>query len=258
MFLAVPDNFPETSGFAKLISPTVFSSGRRRLLGRNSKPPEELNRKKCSSSSSSGDRSVAFHSPPISLTEPNRTGHLVVLRDRPKKKKKIKVGSAHLRGPQSITINLSGIYRICAEQQTKRKGYPSRVRRSVPEVAITFPAVHSHRERPRPEKDSCQSFSSNSCSRVPRLRLMGWARVVKSRRHASLPGCGVTAGLLDFHAPKKESAVRAFGGAFGPFGLSFIHQASLSSLILSGRLTGSGSGLSASGKHLSRLCRDAT
>lgn len=183
MFLAVPDNFPETSGFAKLISPTVFSSGRRRLLGRNSKPPEELNRKKCSSSSSSGDRSVAFHSPPISLTEPNRTGHLVVLRDRPKKKKKkIKVGSAHLRGPQSITINLSGIYRICAEQQTPRKGYPSRVRRSVPEVAITFPAVHSHRERPRPEKDSCQSFSSNSCSRVPGTDGMGPCRKEPSAR----------------------------------------------------------------------------
>lgn len=84
---------------------------------------------------------------------------------------------------------------------------------------------------------------------------MGWARVVKSRRHASLPGCGVTAGLLDFHTPKKESAVRGFGGAFGRFGLSFIHQASLSSLILSGQLTASGSGLSASGKHLSRLCQ---
>lgn len=163
MFLAVPDNCPETSGFAKLMSPTVFSSGRMRLLGRNSKPPEELNRKKCSSSSSSGDRSVAFHSPPISLTEPNRTGHLVVLRDR---KKKSKVDT-HLRRPQSITINLSGIYRICAEQQMPRKGYPSRVQRSVPEVAITFPAVDSHHERPRPEKDSCQSFSSNSCSRVP-------------------------------------------------------------------------------------------
>lgn len=125
---------------------------------------------------------------------------------------------------QSITINLSGIYRICAEQQTLRKGYPTCVQRSVPEVAITFPAVDSHPERPRPEKDSCQSFSSNSCSRVPRLRMMGWARVVKSRRRTSVP----TAGLLDFHTPKKElccpevrRGFRAFRPFFHPPGFSF-------------------------------------
>lgn len=53
------------------------------------------------------------------------------------------------------------------EQQTLRKAYPTSGERSLPEVAIMFPAVHSHRERLRPEKDSCQSFSSNSCSRVP-------------------------------------------------------------------------------------------
>lgn len=55
----------------------------------------------------------------------------------------------------------------------------------------------------------------------------------------------VMADLLDFHTPQGEPAVRRFGGALG---LSFIHQASLSSLILSGQPTASGSGLSTSAK----------
>lgn len=79
------------------------------------------------------------------------------------------------------------------------------------------------------------------------------ARVVKGRRHASVPGCGVPVGLLGFFYTKTERVgVGAGGGlglqrglrALGPS--SFILQASLSSLILSGQLTVSASGLSES------------
>lgn len=61
--------------------------------------PEEPNRKKCSSSSPSGDRSVAFDSPPISLTEPTRTVHLVVLRDRQKK------NQSWINAPPTAAVN---------------------------------------------------------------------------------------------------------------------------------------------------------
>lgn len=83
---------------------------------------------------------------------------------------------------------------------------------------------------------------------------MGWARVVKSRRHASVPGCGVTAGLLDSHTPKEESAGRRVGGAFGRFFYPPAFSFLILNLTLLGQLTASGSGPSASRTHLNRLC----
>lgn len=107
-----------------------------------------LTGKKCSTSFSPEDHLVAFHSPPISLKEPKTTVYLGGRR-------KIKAGSTQVWGPQSITINLSGIYRIGVEQHSPAEAeerLSPRVQRRFPAVAITFPAVNSHREHPWAEE----------------------------------------------------------------------------------------------------------